>query len=120
MDPVQVLVKAEGGVEKDKRGKHVKRTFAEEVIDGIVQHVCLFKTVESHYVRKNSNYQYLSTTLDIATMHRLYVKWCAEKNCTSASYFTCRIIVKEKFNIKFHVPKKDRCDLCENAMGKCK
>ena len=39
----------------------------------------------------------------------------------SPGYFTYRIIVKEKFNINFHVSKNDRCDVgdaWENAKHK--
>ena len=87
VNTVMKKVKAEGGVKKDKRVKQVKRTLAEEVIDGIVQHVCLFKTVASHYVQKNSNYQYLPIILDIATMHCLYIH---QMECRKKLY-TCRL-----------------------------
>ena len=112
-----------GTIESDKRGKTINHKLSDELINEIVEHVCMFKTVESHYVRRNSQFQYLPSTLDVASMHRMYVTWCTENNYKPATYNTYRTIFKEKFNMKFHQPKKDRCDFCdawENAVGERK
>ena len=46
-------------------------------------------------------------------MHRMYKIWCDESNSNPVKYDMYRTIVNEKFNLKFQLPKKDRCDRCE-------
>ena len=82
-------------------------------MEEVVEHICQFKTVESHYVCKDTKFQYLPSTLSIKAMHRMYKIWCDERNSNPVKYDTYRTIVNEKFNLKFQLPKKDRCDRCE-------
>ena len=104
-----------GGMEKDLRGFNINHNkMSGEVVERVIAHICRFKTVESHYVRKNSAAQYLPGTLDMATMHRLYLtNGSDEGELNPVSYSAYRTIFQQHFNIKFHKPKKDRCDTCD-------
>ena len=63
-----------GGIEMDKRGYNVDHNkLTDECVNQIVDHICKFLTVESHYVIKGLKKQYLPSTLSIAEMHRMYI-----------------------------------------------
>ena len=102
-----------GTLEPDQRGHGTRQKIDNAKMEEVVEHICQFKTVESHYVRKDTKFQYLPSTLSIKTMHRMYKIWCDESNSNPVIYDTYRTIVNEKFNLKFQLPKKDRCDRCE-------
>ncbi|XP_077976142.1 uncharacterized protein LOC144432013 [Styela clava] len=104
-----------GSVENDMRGITVPHNrFDPKKVEKVIEHICMFKTVQSHYVRKESKYQYLPPTLDVATMHRMYIRFCAENNIENPLKYEAYLsIFHDNFNIKFHQPKKDRCDICD-------
>ncbi|CAC5415816.1 unnamed protein product [Mytilus coruscus] len=68
---------------EDKRGRHVKRKISEESKDRIRNHINSFPRIDSHY--------------------------CV----IPEKYHTYKNIFNLEFNLGFHNPKKDRCDLCE-------
>ena len=82
-------------------------------MEKVVEHIYQVETVESHYVCKDTKFQYLPSTLSIKAMHRMYKIWCDKRNSNPVKYDTYRTIINEKFNLKFQLPKKDRCDRCE-------
>ena len=102
-----------GAVEKDQRGfisSHNK--LSDSRMKSVVDHISLFRTVDSHYVRKDSSCQYLPENLSVAEMHRMYTEWCTQNNFETESYDTYYMIFKQQFNLKFKKPKKDQCDTC--------
>ena len=46
-------------------------------------------------------------------MHSLYVESCKEKDITYQKENVYRQVFNNEFNLAFYVPKKDRCDSCE-------
>ncbi|XP_052123363.1 uncharacterized protein LOC127749389 [Frankliniella occidentalis] len=100
----------------DKRGKHPKIHPEEKnkQDSNIKEHIGLFKTVPSHFCRMRSKRKYLSPTLTIRQMWRLYKTWMSKNKPDEAikSEKRYRKIVCTQFNLGFHKPKKDRCDLC--------
>lgn len=95
-----------------RTGNNNKKT-SEAKLAEVHQHIQSFPRVESHYSRADSTCEYLDGGLSIRKMYRLYT----EKQFGAASqpvhfkvysnYFC------QHFNIRFHKPKKDRCDKCE-------
>ena len=85
---VQLLQKKTeaGTVKTDSRGKHNHHANCEERQKNVMDHIQLFKVVESHYVRKESKYQYLPDTLNISEMHRMYTEWCDEQGINAEKY----------------------------------
>ena len=59
-------------LESDYRGKQGNRSFHENVILKVKEHIMSFPVMESHYVREGNQRKYLASTLDVSTMYRLY------------------------------------------------
>lgn len=56
---------------------------------------------------------YLSTDLSVAKMLQLYLEKCSKEEIISPiSLSMYRHIFNTRFNIAFHKPIKDQCDLC--------
>ena len=106
---------SQGIIELEKRGKsnssHTNKVTQEDT-DFVISHIHSFKTVESHYGRKKSSRQYLSSNLSVAKMYEMYLVHCNERQIAPVSKTFYREIFNTKFNLGFHKPKKDQCDLC--------
>ncbi|KAF9415327.1 hypothetical protein HW555_006990 [Spodoptera exigua] len=103
-------------VSDDKRGKYIHKTnvMDEEMIRSVCDHVKSFSLVESHYIRKDSKKLYLEDVKSASRMFNLYSEWFdsdkyRNKASTKRQY---RDILNANFNIGFHKPKKDLCDVC--------
>ena len=102
-----------GTVKKDERGFATPpTTLPEERMKTVVNHILQFKTVESHYICKDSSCQYVPKHLNVAEMHRMYIQWCAFNDYSVKNYDTYYMIFKQHFNLRFKKPKKDQCDTC--------
>ncbi|CAH1183735.1 unnamed protein product [Ceutorhynchus assimilis] len=106
-------------IDGDNRGRNnITKTRISQRQDFLVKdHINSFEAVESHYTRKDSSKKYLPGSLNISKMFRLYMDYCKEnkvdkKDIVRESMY--RWIFVNKFNIGFHIPKKDQCDLCVN------
>ena len=105
--------KLSGVLESDQRGHASDHNKTEEAVTNqIKEHIMLFKTVESHYIRRDSQCQYLPDHLSISEMYRLYGEWCKANAFEVASYGLYYNVFKTQFNLKFHKSKKDQCDEC--------
>lgn len=84
--------------------------------EAVIEHIQKFTTVESHYVRAESEYCYLPSNLNLTKMHNMYVQWCRSSNPLKQeeSYDFYRRTFNTRFKLKFHAPKKDQCDICES------
>lgn len=97
------------------QGKHTKFKIPEEDLTLIRTHIVSFPHVESHYCRVNTKRKYLDSSLNIKKMYNLYTELCTSsgKNPVKESFY--RNIFCNEYNLYFHVPRKDRCDLCEEV-----
>ena len=99
----------------DRRGKAEGCTYnranpcREESID---RHIQSFQTVESHYARQTSKYEYLPDGLNLSKMYRLYSDWCNEQNINAETKGLYYRTFHSRFNLKFNKLKKDACDMC--------
>lgn len=100
-----------------KWGMSKNNVVPQEVKDGISAHINSLPRVESHYNRANTKKEYLADGLNIPILYEEYVEKCNEAGTTPGKVHLYREIFNANFNIAFHVPKKDRCDTCEE-MGK--
>lgn len=99
----------------DERGRHNHhpKVRNDEMIKSVCDHVQLFTRVESHYTRKESSKLYLGSELTMTKMFKLYKEWVPETDPNRAKTLRQYTdIVNDKFNIEFHRPKKDQCDVC--------
>lgn len=70
--------------------------------------------VSSHYCRNKSNNKYLPTEFrNIANLYLIYKDYCTKKNEFPISSLVFRRFFKTKYSIGFHLPKKDKCKICE-------
>ena len=80
----------------------------------VIEQIKSFQTVESNYVWKTSKYQYLPRELSVKFLHQQYIEWCDKNHHDKKENYDFYLrVFNEKFNVKFHKPKKDRCDKCE-------
>lgn len=98
----------------DLRGKNCNsRRKPEGDVDFARLHIKSFPTVESHYCRANTSRLYLDSNLNIAKMYDLYVEKCQNEDKTPIKKSMYYRIFGTEFNLGFHLPKSDRCDVCE-------
>ena len=100
----------------DKRGRNPSRCYPPEVIEEVKNHIKGFPVIESHYVREKSKRQFLSSNLNLHTVFELYL--ADSSIIQKVGETTYRNIFNTCFNLGFHKPKKDRCEVCikfENA-----
>jgi hypothetical protein len=78
-----------------------------------IKSLCL-PAMESHYARKDSNWKFLSSSLNICKMYDLYVKECQQKGKRAVKHHKYREIFCNEYNLSFHVPNKDQCINCND------
>lgn len=100
---------ATGVASSPKQGKHIKNKTPTPQITEIINHINSFPRVESHYCRQSTSRSYLDSTLNVSKMYNLYREKCIGPLVKENVY---RKVFNEEFNLAFHVPKKDVCDLC--------
>lgn len=100
----------------DKRGKHKNRphSISLQKKQFVREHIKSFPTVDSHYCRKDSQKQYLSPELSVSKMYRLYVEKCQSTGHSPVKLSFYHQIFCKEFNISFHKPLKDLCDICSS------
>jgi len=100
---------------EDFRGKHKNHKAIDPLIkDSVCNHIKLYPTIESHYLRKQTTRTFISGELNISKMHRMYEQYCKENGMLKWANLTAyRRIFNYDFNIGFHIPKKDQCSVCE-------
>ncbi|XP_022818610.1 uncharacterized protein LOC111351076 isoform X1 [Spodoptera litura] len=108
----------------DKRGRHEnhKKTCS-EVQESVRIHINSISRIESHYLRANTNREFIDGGLSIADLHRDYKRIRELENKEAATYDSYFRTFNTEFNISFFTPKKDQCDVCEqykNAVGEDK
>ncbi|XP_052741442.1 uncharacterized protein LOC128198734 [Bicyclus anynana] len=102
----------------DLRGQHTNRPIktSESTTKSVIDHINMFPRKESHYLRKQTQREFLDEKLNCAKMHRLYLEWIKNnpdyENVTPASERWYYNIFTTKFNIGFFQPKKDLCETC--------
>lgn len=102
-----------GVQKKDSRGKHNNRRsrISEEEKSFIRTHINSFPRVDSHYCRRDSRRQYLGGHLSISKLYHEYILKCKDVVKVPVSKFVYTEVFDE-YNLGFHKPKKDLCDLC--------
>jgi len=83
------------------------------VKEDIKCHIGQFQTVSSHYCRRSSDRQYLPESLTLAEMYRMYTSESTAMGRVPAKRKIYSDIFHSCYNVSFHRPKKDLCDLCE-------
>ena len=89
-------------------------------IQCISDHINSFPTLDTHYTctRKGTNRKFLEQHLNIRRMYSMYIKSHPEDQHVSEKVY--RDIFNTKFNLSFHVPKKDQCLICTHLIKRQK
>ena len=117
-------VSSTGIVEKDKRGKNVrKHRIADERKKLVMEHIKGMPAFTSHYSRaKSPNRKYLSSDLNINQLYSLYEEWMLanhrDSEPVSKDYYR-RVFCKD-FNLGFEPPKSDSCNDCDRMKQELK
>nr|CAH7766802.1 unnamed protein product [Callosobruchus chinensis] len=113
-----------GFVKQDLRGKHDNHKKVDErLVQEMVEHIDSIPRIESHYVRASTSREYIDGSKTIQDIYRDFERQQIEKNRPAGKYHKFYEIFNTRFNIGFHTPKKDQCDLCtqyenSNEVGK--
>lgn len=106
---LQKLDQNTGIVEEDKRGQKKKENESNLALDEkIKEHILSFPRMPSHYCRESSSLLYLPSDLNISKMYELF-----KTSYNQPVSYTKYQKVFQTLNLAFHVPKKDRCNVCE-------
>ncbi|GFN78538.1 hypothetical protein PoB_000504400 [Plakobranchus ocellatus] len=97
-----LMPSTQGRHDKHKKGK-------ETVLQDVRDHINSFAAIDSHYCRARTNKKYLDASLSVAKMYRLCEE--AYKRHEEASLDKYRRIFDDEFNLAFHKPKKDQCEI---------
>nr|CAD7429692.1 unnamed protein product [Timema monikensis] len=96
----------------DDRGKHKNRP--RNLLDAdkalVEEHIRSFPSQESHYSRHSNKAKYLSPDLSISKMFNLFKSKYPESKVLLHTY---RLIFREKFDLKFGLPRSDTCKTCD-------
>ncbi|XP_069690830.1 uncharacterized protein [Periplaneta americana] len=95
----------------DGRGKHKNRP--RNILDAdkeLVEHIKSFPCQESHYSRQSTKTTYLSPDLNVVAMFKLFKSRYPESKVLLHTY---RSVFREKFNLKFGLPRSDTCKTCD-------
>ena len=98
----------------DMRGKHAERKnrISETLKKSARDHIESFKCLPSHYCRKDTSKTYLPANLNLTQMYYMYNKKCTSTNVQPLTLTAYRQIFDTEYNLSFHTPAKDRCDMC--------
>lgn len=104
-----------GFIQTELRGKHGKqRTVEPDVYESVKRFINTIPRIESHYLRAQTSREYIQCDKSLADLYRDYKEDRVKENLPFASTSTFNRIFNKDFNISFHTPKKDQCDLCES------
>ena len=95
------------------RGRNTKSRISESNIKFVKEHINSFNRVPAHYCRSSTSKEYLESNLNKQKMYDMYKKECIKGERSPVKKSMYNTVLNRDFNIGFHKPKKDRCDLCE-------
>lgn len=104
----------QGFLDVEFRGKHLVAKVSDEIKSGIRNHISSIPTVESHYTRANTQRKYINGDKTLVQLYKDYKIDCQENDKPFAKLSMYRHIFNYEFNISFHSPKKDICEICVN------
>ncbi|KAG6454562.1 hypothetical protein O3G_MSEX008752 [Manduca sexta] len=103
----------DGFMMDDLRGKHKNHKKINPVLlEDIRKHIDTIPKIESHYVRASTSKQYIEGNKTIKDLYNDFVAQQNETNRDIGNYIAYYKTFTKEFNLGFHQPKKDQCDLC--------
>lgn len=113
-----------GFVQEDFRGKHANhKKNSENLVKDIKEHINSIPRVDSHYVRATTSRQYIDGGKTIKDLYADFEEHQKLNKREVGNYMAYYKVFTTDFNLAFHQPKKDMCDLClsyQNVTGETK
>lgn len=105
-----------GTAKPDKRGRHVPKNKTDtDNMDFMMKYIMNLPAVPSHYTRASSTKKYLPTDCgNLVKLYKMYVQHCTSENRRAVGEGVFKTTFRQNFNIGFHKPKKDKCNVCES------
>lgn len=97
---------------RDLRGSTTSLRIKDKKRQEIRDHIDMFPRVPAHYCRSSSSKEYLERSLSLSKMYDLYIEYCRENKLTPEKKWLYCHVFNEEYNIGFHKPKKDLCEIC--------
>lgn len=95
------------------RGRHISGNKSpEDVLNDIREHIQSIPRIESHYCRASTTREYVDGSRSLTSIYEDYKSNMVERRRPFGQLPVFRMIFNTEFNISFHIPKKDQCDLC--------
>ena len=102
---------ATGTLKPTKQGAHSNHVKTDEtLLKEVKDHISSFAVIDSHYCRAKSLKKYLDSSLSVSKMYKMYTEACRGPN--KLFEFKYRQVFDMSFNLGFHRPKKDQCEIC--------
>ncbi|KAF0714952.1 Uncharacterized protein FWK35_00033727, partial [Aphis craccivora] len=103
-----------GTAKKDGRGKgRPKNKTSDKILSDLDAFIQKLPAMKSHYCRASTTKKYLPCEFEnIKRLYLVYKSYCTQNDLNFVSLHKFRNIFNTKYNIGFHVPKKDKCRMC--------
>ncbi|CAG9793954.1 unnamed protein product [Diatraea saccharalis] len=103
----------EGFAMNELRGKHQNhKKLDPELLNDIRNHITMIPKISSHYVRSSTSKEYIGGDKTIKDLYTDFASQQMINNKDVGNYMAYYKIFTGEFNLGFHQPKKDQCDLC--------
>ncbi|CAG9765767.1 unnamed protein product [Ceutorhynchus assimilis] len=102
-----------GIIKPDLRGKKSPPQKNPENVKNVIrEHIKSIPVVSSHYCRTTTKRNHLPPNLSEKRLYEDYKLSCEDRDVVPEKFSITRNVFVTEFNLGFHRPKKDRCDLC--------
>lgn len=102
-----------GTIKPDLRGKKSPPQKKPENVKNVIrEHIKSIPVVSSHYCRSTTKRNYLPSNLSEKRLYEDYKLFCEDRDVVPEKFSFYRNVFVTEFNLGFHRPKKDQCDLC--------
>jgi hypothetical protein len=88
-------------------GNRSNRTLVSS-IENVCKHIESFPTIDYHCCRKDTNKQYLDSSLNLKKMFDLYCQYCDDNHLQKVKIHTYRKIFNSNYNLSFNKIDKYR------------
>lgn len=85
---------------------------SDNAIQSVKNHIESLNRIESHYCRSSTKREYFEAGLSISKLYNMYSESEFNNSKIKESYYAK--VFNENYNIGFHVPTKDSCDICSS------
>lgn len=114
-----VSLTSEGVLKTLSQGKHNnQKKILDELKLDVLKHIDSFPRIPSHYLRAQTQREYIDGSLSVSTMYKLYVINQNQNGKECVLQHVYYDLFNHQRNIGFFQPKKDQCTVCVGWINK--